>query len=584
MKLEDLANEILLDLFELLDDIQLLHAFNGLNSRFNMLLFTRFQTYHLDFRSISKHNFSIVCQQYLPTIIDQVIALHLSNNNETPNLLQLFLSYGFTLNRFNHLQMLSLYHMDSLSLLNEILLQCRCLSYFIHLNLINCNFDQKETEILYLINNIWSLSTLTHCNLDNIFVSKLLFASMPIISQSIKYLSMKNIYCPLSILFNLFQCTPSLRCIHVNDVIGYQNEQLQPIVSSLSSMNISFSGSIYSLENLFRSVPNLYYLTIHTSSIFLNGYEWQNIIVNHLPKIKVFRLKMEFSFPTKKNKEEQIEELLDSFRTHFWIDEHQWFIQYNYIQTNAFNCDVLYTLPYAFENLTYASTQLSKSTCPENKMFQCFDRVKILRYLNQNQYIFNESNTYSSRFLNVRHLEIDLPFNDQLFTIISLDRLVSLHITLPLYSDHFSLEGLLDRMTHLDSLTIQHWSSIHSTLFQMKNESIRRLVFVQSSTISSNSYFDNIECAALSNSSLGFHCDVLVVDVQHRTNILELIKMMTNLQSLTVRCKDDEWNIWSSSSAEEDELVTWLRRHLPLTCLIIRDPKKISNIQIWIDS
>ncbi|CAF5005195.1 unnamed protein product [Rotaria sp. Silwood1] len=513
MKLEDLANEILLDLFELLDDIQLLHAFNGLNSRFNMLLFTRFQTYHLDFRSISKHNFSIVCQQYLPTIIDQVIALHLSNNNETPNLLQLFLSYGFTLNRFNHLQMLSLYHMDSLSLLNEILLQCRHLSYFTRLNLINCNFDQKETEIVYLINNIWSLSTLTHCNLDNIFVS-----------------------------------------------------------------------SIYSLENLFRSVPNLYYLTIHTSSIFLNGYEWQNIIVNHLPKIKVFRLKMEFSFPTKKNKEEQIEELLDSFRTHFWIDEHQWFIQYNYIQTNAFNCDVLYTLPYAFENLTYASTQLSKSTCPENKMFQCFDRVKILRYLNQNQYIFNESNTYSSRFLNVRHLEIDLPFNDQLFTIISLDRLVSLHITLPLYSDHFSLEGLLDRMTHLDSLTIQHWSSIHSTLFQMKNESIRRLVFVQSSTISSNSYFDNIECAALSNSSLGFHCEVLVVDVQHRTNILELIKMMTNLRSLTVRCKDDEWNIWSSSSAEEDELVTWLRRYLPLTCLIIRDQKKISNIQIWIDS
>ncbi|CAF2742766.1 unnamed protein product [Rotaria sp. Silwood2] len=583
MKLEDLANEILLDLFELLDDIHLLHAFNGLNSRFNMLLFNRFQTYHLDFRSLSKHNFSIVCQQYLPIIINQVITLHLSNDNETPNLLQLFLSYDFTLNRFNHLQTLSLYHMDSLSILNEILLQCHHLPYLIHLNVIKCNFDQREREILYLINNIWSLSKLTHCNLDNIFVSKLLFTSMPTISQSIEYLSMKNIYCPLSILFNLFQCTPCLRCIHIMDVIGYEDEQLQPIVSSLSSMNISFSGSMYSLEKLFRIVSNLYSLTIRTSSMFLNGYEWEEIIINHLSKIKVFRLKMEFSFPTHKNKEEQIDKLLDSFRTHFWIDEHQWFIQYDYIPTNAFNCDVLYTLPYAFEDLTYASKQLSKSTCPENKIFQRFDRVKVLRYSNQDEYLSNESNTHSSRFLNIRHLEIDLPFNDHLFTIVSLNRLVSLHITLPLNSDHFLLEGLLDRIPHLYSLTIQHWSSIHPTLFQVKNESLRRLVFVQSPTIPNNFYFNNVECTALSNSPLGFHCEVLVIDVQCQTNILELIKTMTNLRSLTVQCNDDEWNIWSSSTAN-DELVTWLQKHLSSTCLVIRDPKKVSNIQIWIDS
>jgi hypothetical protein len=86
MMLENLPNELLLDLFEYFDSIHLIHAFCDLNSRFNNLLFIRFQTHSLDFRSVSKHHFNNIYQQHIPSIANQIISLHLSNNDETPNI------------------------------------------------------------------------------------------------------------------------------------------------------------------------------------------------------------------------------------------------------------------------------------------------------------------------------------------------------------------------------------------------------------------------------------------------------------------------------------------------------------------
>jgi hypothetical protein len=205
MNFEGLANELLLDLFELLNNVHLLHAFYGLNSRINTLLVAHCRTCHLDFRSISKQNFNMICQQYLPTIIDRVVSLHLSNGDETPNLLQLFHFDHFIITQFNHLQKLSLYHMRSADTLNQILTQCRQLT---HLSLVKCKFDSNVTDVPSLINNIWSLSKLTHCNLDHIFLNEILFLDMPIISQSIEHLIVGTIHCPLNNLFYLLKCTP----------------------------------------------------------------------------------------------------------------------------------------------------------------------------------------------------------------------------------------------------------------------------------------------------------------------------------------------------------------------------------------
>ena len=75
MNLEFLPNEILLDLFEYLNGTDLLRAFYDHNSRFNLLLYKQFQSYRFDLLSYSKHQFDIICKQYLPFISNRVSIL-----------------------------------------------------------------------------------------------------------------------------------------------------------------------------------------------------------------------------------------------------------------------------------------------------------------------------------------------------------------------------------------------------------------------------------------------------------------------------------------------------------------------------
>ena len=95
--LKQLTNELLLELFEYFTVDHILRAFQSLNSRFDDFLFNHLRnSRHFDLRSISTRGFNIVCQQYLPPLVDQIISLCLSNDDERPQQLELFLSHSFT--------------------------------------------------------------------------------------------------------------------------------------------------------------------------------------------------------------------------------------------------------------------------------------------------------------------------------------------------------------------------------------------------------------------------------------------------------------------------------------------------------
>jgi hypothetical protein len=117
-------------------------------------------------------------------------------------------------------------------------------------------------------------------------------------------------------------------------------------------------------------------------------------------------------------------------------------------------------------------------------------------------------------------------------------------------------------------------------LFTLKSSSIRRLDFI-TKTKSRIRYFDSNECGVLINSPLVLHCEVLLIGIKHRTNILDLIHAISTLRSLTCHCKDDEYNSWNSSLTY-DELVEWLRNRLPSTYSISRDEKQTYLIRLWI--
>ena len=106
-QLESLANEILLNLFEFIPPLYLFHAFCGVNSRFNTLIFVRFRKYHFDFRSISKKDFNIICRIYLPLIIDQMISFRFSDDDYTPRQSINFLSHNLNISQFKYLRSLT---------------------------------------------------------------------------------------------------------------------------------------------------------------------------------------------------------------------------------------------------------------------------------------------------------------------------------------------------------------------------------------------------------------------------------------------------------------------------------------------
>ena len=206
LQLEILPNELLLYIYKYLSTAHLIHAFFGLNYRFDHLLYAHFRNHPLNFQSIRKEDFDVVCQKHLPVLSDYIISLHLTNDDETPNVYEHFLSYGFTLDRFIHLKSLSIYHINSSDTINQMIDQCHRLVHLNRLSLINCQVNKWMTHaIVKMINNIWSLSKLTHCTINDINVYNEWLSQISVISSSIEYLFIRSVDNSINILHRLFE-------------------------------------------------------------------------------------------------------------------------------------------------------------------------------------------------------------------------------------------------------------------------------------------------------------------------------------------------------------------------------------------
>ncbi|CAF1327565.1 unnamed protein product [Rotaria sp. Silwood1] len=581
MYLESLANELLLYLFEYLDGIHLLRTFYNLNSRFNHLLFNHFRAYRFDFRSISKYEFDIICRNYLPSIIDQIISLTISDDDETPNLSEIFLSYNFTLDKFTHLQSLTLYSIQSFDQLNQIIFQCCQLPYLTHLYMIDGYNDNKKNDIQLLINNIWSLPKLHYFYINYNSSSKIWLNKISIISLSIEKIFIENIPCTLQDLSHLFKYTPSLRYLNTTIYFNLEDEQISIVTSSITSLKLTFESSVPVMINLFQMMPNLYSLTLKTMDIYLNGNKWKKILMKYLSKLKIFQLRMYFQFLSHKTIDEELNKLIDTYKNSFWIDKHQWFIQCDCIPFGTYYHGILYTLPYAFDTFVYYDISKSKYTCPNEKIYWLYKRVKCLQYMTYKMNTIDNLNILPIQFPNIQHLKIGIPFDDNFWLVISsLHRLTTLEAILGENYNYSQLQTLLNLSSCLYSLRLLYSIDFKILLEQIRSRSIRHLNFITKSS-SNRTHFNTIECNILAYSQLGYQCEVLLIRVENRINILNLIKTMKNLRSLIVQCNDDIWNNKYISSIN-DELIEWLRMCLPSTYSITRDKNEVLNIRIWI--
>ena len=132
-------------------------------------------------------------------------------------------------------------------------------------------------------------------------------------------------------------------------------------------------------------------------------------------------------FVIRRNKEQQVDELLDSFRSSFWLHERRWFVRCHWYPEKISKQAYLYTLPYTFSEFVLNTDILTKSTCPNENDYYSYDHVKKLSY---------SPSMSTLRFSNIPHLYLKFPFNEEFWSIVpKFDRLTTARLSVY----HFSL-------------------------------------------------------------------------------------------------------------------------------------------------
>ncbi len=329
MSLELLPNEVLLDLFDYFDDIDLFRTFYGLNARFNCLLYDQCREYRLNFKSVPRQIFDMICQQYLPFIIDRVTALSLSEGKEAPEQISHFCSYVPSFSQLIQLRSITIFNIRSCEIMLEIIQKCHNLCNLTHLKFHSCYALYSQAALQLIIDNVWSLPKLAHCDLSIYSLGwPDHFCTPTKISTSLEYVSLSQYVFTWHQLNELFYQTPHLtRLATCIDSYARVDHFAPHCLPALIALNIDIFSAVnnLSLISFFQNTPNLRHLNISLRRNLIDGQQWEQIIQNYLPKLKILHLQMQnehWDYDRVK-----ISELLNSFRSPFWIDEHQWFVR-----------------------------------------------------------------------------------------------------------------------------------------------------------------------------------------------------------------------------------------------------------------
>jgi hypothetical protein len=315
----------------------------------------------------------------------------------------------------------------------------------------------------------------------------------------------------------------------------------------------------------------------------LIGHEWKQLIIDHLVKLKVLRFEMSIYHFRGPNIEKEVDELLDTFRTPFWLDEHQWYVRCDWDLGCTPSPGCLYTLPYAFHVFTDISYGGSKWTCPDDKISGSYDYVHKFDCEKSKYKEYKSLDLYPACFSNIYDLRISFPLPEKIWHIIpALDHLTSLSVSISEEQSASDLQALIDRAPCLHTLTINTSDPLQiMALSKLRSASIRQLKFFPE-VLSFQLFVDQVGCAAFVISPLGYQCKVLGINLESPESVVNIVNDMLNLRSLMIHLEIDHSK---ESSLETDEMITWLQNHLPARCSITKCTNETYYISMlmWID-
>jgi hypothetical protein len=137
---------------------------------------------------------------------------------------------------------------------------------------------------------------------------------------------------------------------------------------------------------LIESFSCLEYLSIETltrDEDYINGYQWETCF-SKLIYLKAFVCSIRYRYRINEDDDQQMREenLLNSFSTHFWLNQRKWFISFysttnqnhstNSFKINDYRKLFLYTIPYPYQFMD-ATIDINKTKSTINENITRFD-------------------------------------------------------------------------------------------------------------------------------------------------------------------------------------------------------------------
>ncbi|CAF3413636.1 unnamed protein product, partial [Rotaria sp. Silwood2] len=289
---EDLSNELTYEIFEFLDYFHVYEAFFNLNQRFHSLLTNSTLPIRINISSISKSTL----QRYYADII--------TSNKHRINLLNLSNLFMYDdrvfplfhpMSKFHRLETLMLNNIES-DCLKNILNQLTSLSFLSSLTISIIDEIRDANPIYY---QVFHLPALKYCKLS----LKKCFTNEPLLIATVKYSPIEylildnNIY--VHQLNSFLSYVPHLRRLSFHSLCHsctdqrkiWKNHLIHLTHLSLEMVSIEFDQFEQLVINL---LPSVEVLRISGDAKYIDANRWKQLILSHLPKLRIFDILLEF--------------------------------------------------------------------------------------------------------------------------------------------------------------------------------------------------------------------------------------------------------------------------------------------------
>ncbi len=575
-KLESLPNELLIEIFEkYLNGLDVLNIFSCLkNGRFNQLIH-QCQHWYFDFRHCRKDSFQLCLNFPLMNFVERIEELFLSDQN-TPGQTQAFLSFFPSLGPLKRLRKLYFYINSHSADWPMITTAIRSLSETpidtISFEIIN---TEKDSTLNQIINDIIALKTIKRFSFTS-DAQPCDWFPITTHSSTIEYLKYSDRVCEFENLPHIFQC-----CSHLK----YLNIQLMPIshfayhhaliplsaniisMPTLHTLILSFMPHVLitmtMLAEYLKAMPALRRLEIKANNGLLNANAWQDLLQTSLPSLTHFRLKS----TTSRIKQDQIERILASFETPFWIEKTNFYLIIT--EHKILDSDRTYLNNRLIEDQDEFLQPVTRWwIVPTRARIDDIPTKDITHIGITNAFKYLSDYYY---FKNIKHLvvyNLDSDLIQCLVRCVNFSGIEHLDVSFFDHESHtiISLLSYLDNMT---SLRIQYGHLLaHPTVYLEKSNQLKSLDI----SVNDHSFSEN---DILTISKLFPKLERLAINTRELSNVPFLNTHLPHLRTLTFRIMNDEFSL---NHNEQKILNNLLRQQVKF---LFRVYKKW--LTIWID-